>query len=98
MTKKLKTKIENLGWDVYECDKTSYELSQYSPAGEDFGFSINGKNDVELVREIKEYYNSFDPEEHALMMINAKGAPSIRCLLIDADEIEKMLKELAENL
>lgn len=98
MTKKLRRKIENLGWKVYEYDKTSYELSQYSPMGEDFGFSINGKNDNELIEDIESYYYDFDAEEHALMWVGGNGAPSLRFLLQDADDIDLMLKELIDNL
>ena len=98
MTKKLRNKIESLGWKIYECNKTQYELSQYSPMGEDFGFSINGKNDKELIADIENYYQDFDPEEHALMWVGEEGAPSIRYLLIDADHIDEMLKRLVDSL
>jgi hypothetical protein len=98
MNKKLRNKIESLGWNIYECSKTSYELSQYSPAGEDFGFSISGNNDKELMQDIKDYYNYFDPEQHALMWVGSKGAPSLRILLNDADAIDEMLKKLVDAL
>lgn len=98
MTKKLKSKIESLGWSVYECDKTCYEVSQYSPAGEDFCFVINGKNDVELIEDINSYYDSFNPEEHALLWVGATGAPTLRQLLNDADAIDEMLNNLVDKL
>lgn len=88
---------ESLGWTVREYDDGSAELSQYSPAGEDFGFCVETENFAE---EIRSYYNDFDPDEHAEMWIKAKlngksGIPSIRRLIEDADAIDSMLEDLA---
>lgn len=43
----LKEAIENYGWLIFEYNIDSnihWELYQYSPAGEDFGFSIEHNN------------------------------------------------------
>lgn len=88
---------ESLGWTVREYDDGSADLSQYSPAGEDFSFCVETENFAE---EIRSYYNDFDSDEHAEMWIEAKrngksGIPSIRRLIEDADAIESMLEDLA---
>lgn len=88
---------ESLGWTVREYDDGSAELSQYSPAGEDFSLCVETENFAE---EIRSYYEDFDPEEHAEMWIEAKrngvgGIPSIRRLIEDADAIDSMLEDLA---
>ncbi len=92
--------IETLGWDVY-CDGDGYvELSQYSPAGEDFSFTVS-END--LIEDVKDYAESFDSEEQAAMWYDAgqsgvHGVPSFHELVEDADAIQEMLNDLATNL
>ena len=104
----------SMGWSYDEIDYSNneggYEFYQYSPAGEDFGFSAcygskelsddeKGKN---LIADIESYYDDYDPEEHAELWIEGRGqngAPSsIRALLDDADAIDGMLKELSDEL
>jgi len=97
MTKKFKQLIENLQWYVSEGYGTA-EFSQYSPAGEDFNFSIETGTDVKVAKQIKDYADNFDPDEHAEMWIKARehGQPkSIRVLIDDAEAIQEMLQELA---
>lgn len=88
---------EQLGWTVEECDGETAYFSQYSPAGEDFGFDVSIEN---AAGEINAYYEHFDIDEHVGMWIDAKrngtsGIPSIRELCDDAEEIGKMLEQLA---
>lgn len=99
MNKKYKKVCEELNWNVYE-RKDDIEFEKYSPAGEDFVFSVNKTNYLD---EIIEYSESFDPDEHAEMWVNCmhsvKGVPqSIRTLIEDADAIKEMLLELAKEL
>ena len=87
---------ERLGWTVTD-EGDGFYISQYSPAGEDFGFSIGKKNPKD---EIMDYYQDFDVDEHVTMWINAKasgmsGVPTIKELVHDAEKIESMLEELA---
>lgn len=94
---KIKEIAERLGWRVSEYDDGTMDLSKYSPAGEDFSFTVNAK---ESEKEIYEFYNSFDVDEHVEMWIEARksgtpGVPSTRELVEDAEDIYKMLKELA---
>lgn len=92
--------IETLGWDVYCDGDGSVELYQFSPAGEDFGFTVSANN---LIEDVKDYAESFDSEEHAAMWYDAwkrgvRGVPSLHTLVEDADEIQEMLNDLAMNL
>ena len=96
---RLKKVCEELGWSVHEEDD-EYYLSKYSPAGEDFGFSISKDNPYE---EVQEYSDNFDPDEHCIMWIKemntVSGVPqSVRELIRDAEAIAGMLNELATYL
>ena len=92
--------IETLGWDVYCDGDGSVELYQFSPAGEDFGFTVSESN---LIEDVKDYAESFDSEEHAAMWYDAgqsgvRGVPSFPELVEDAESIQEMLNELAMDL
>lgn len=95
---KIKEIAERLGWEVDERDDGTVELRNYSPAGEDISFTVNTK---EAAKEIYEYYDGFDVDEHIEMWIEARksgvpGVPSTRQLVQDAEDISEMLKELAD--
>lgn len=88
---------EKLDWTVREYEDGTAEFSQYSPAGEDFSFTVNTEN---AAQEIYEYYDNFDVDDHIEMWVEAKqngvaGVPSIRRLVEDAEAISEMLKTLA---
>lgn len=105
MTERQRTIIEGLDWRIheasYEDGKRCWELEKYSPADEDFTFTVGDKN---LVESISEYATDFDPDEHAEMWVRAryegtdKTIPGIRTLVEDADAIKSMLEELAAAL
>lgn len=105
MTEKQREIIEELGWQIHECNfaggKKGYELRQHSPAGEDFCFSVEAETEEELAESVRSYAAGFDPEEHVEMWAVAKyngkdsTIPSIKELVEDADAIDKMLQELA---
>ena len=99
MNPKYREVCERLEWSVYECDDGSIELEKHSPAGEDFSICVGAEN---FVDNVKEYAASFDQEEHIEMWASARhavsGVPSIKELVKDAEDIDKMLKELAEAL
>lgn len=101
--------IENKGWVISDCsfnEDIDWEISKYSPAGEDFCFNIQCSNEVEAaIKAISEYENSFDEEEHIKMWVNAKdidnnrlNVPSITELVKDAKAIKQMLIELLKEL
>ena len=100
---RLKAKYRNicdkLGWWVREYDDY-VEVGKYSPAGEDFFFIVTAEN---FAREVDLYADKFDPDEHIEMWIEARrngvqGVPTTRELVDDAEEIQKMLDELAKAL
>lgn len=99
MNKILRDYCEEHDWKVYE-NGGFVELEKYSPAGEDFIFSVDSRH---FVRNVKQYAMEFDTDEHTMMWVEnmktVNGVPqSVRILLTDAEEIEKMLIELAEGL
>jgi len=95
-------------WRISECSFgdgiAGWEISKYSPAGEQFFFSISHNNDVvEAVKEIKRYAYDFDEEKHAEMHIKSRenglaGVPSAKELVEDAAEIQAMLDDLADGV
>lgn len=94
-------KIDDMGWYIHvDDDGGSIELEKWTPAGEDFIFSIAGKD---IAAEVKEYYEDFDPNEHAKMWVEnmgtVNGVPKdIRTLIDDAEAIDSMLAELVDAL
>lgn len=92
--------LERLGWSYTDDGDGNIELEKYSPAGEDFIITVGAENFVE---NVKEYAAHFDQEEHIEMWVEARrnkvaGVPSIKELVKDAEDIDAMLKELAEAL
>lgn len=99
MNRKIRRICENLDWSIHEY-KDDVELEKYSPAGEDFFFCVDKKD---FIKNVIEYAEDFDADDHAEMWVECRhtvsGVPqSIRTLIDDADDIKKMLLELAENL
>lgn len=92
--------LERLGWSYTDDGDGNIELEKYSPAGEDFIITVGAENFAE---NVKEYAAHFDQDEHIEMWISARrsgtrGVPSTRELVKDAEDIDAMLKELAEAL
>ena len=92
---------ELLDWSVHIYDDC-IEFEKYSPAGEDFIFSITGNDEARVAEQVREYAYDFDPDEHAEMWVESrgeKGVPdSIRTLIDDADAIKEMVFELGDAL
>ncbi len=99
MTDKLREVCERLDWTVHEYDNGDVDLEKYSPAGEDFIFSVELEDFVE---NVKKYAADFDQDEHIELWIDSRGkngVPSrVRELVEDAEAIDKMLQELATAL
>ncbi len=96
LEERLLQKAKDLEWYV-TVDNGIWEFFKLSPAGEDFGFNVIGPD---IVASVKEYYDDFDPEEHATELVIAKmnglaGVPNLRTLCDDADAIDEMLHELS---
>lgn len=104
------SQAEKLGWSVRFGEQKSgttgktekyAEFENYSPAGENLVFTEFYDSLSELPVLLRERYSDFDPEEHAVAWFQAenRGQPrSIRGLLDDADEIEKMIWDLSAAL
>ena len=92
---------ELLDWSVHIYDDY-IEFEKYSPAGEDFIFTITGNDEARVVEQVREYAYDFDPDEHAEMWVESRGKrgvpDSIRTLIDDADAIKEMVSELADAL
>lgn len=99
---------EETDWQIVSRDKSAkglvvWELENFSPAGEDFILSVEGITSEDMIRDIVDCANNFDPDEHIEMWIEARhnGArdvPSTRVLVEDADAIGEMLQELADQV
>lgn len=93
--------LEGKGWSVAGyTDDGRVELETYSPAGEDFCICVEVEDFPEAIAE---YAADFNPDEHIAIWIEAKqngvrGVPETRELVHDAENIDKMLQELASAL
>lgn len=99
MNKKQLEVCEELGWLVRDIDK-GYELSKYSPCGEDYSIFLPKEKSEEGAREHSDSYNI---EEHVVMWSMARkngvqGIPPFLDLVEDAKGIKAMLEELADAL
>lgn len=92
---------EGLGWSVTK-DRADIELQQYTSFGQDFNFSVNRTEDY--VKQVYEYYNSFDPSAKALLWCDddghgKNGAPyHLKDIIADMEEVEQMLEQLYDAL
>ena len=92
--------VEELGWNVSESEDY-VEFSNSSPAGEDLCEEY--AKDEDVLDWALDLANNFDADEHIEMWVEAKrsgvsGVPSIRELVEDADEIQKMYNALCDAI
>ena len=93
----LQTICEDHGWNWHEGDDY-IELSQYTPNGEDFSFTVDKDN---VLYSLRCYVKDFDPDEHAVEMIKnyfTNYTPSVRALINDAEWLQEELEELLDAL
>ena len=87
--------LEDNGFNITEIDG-GYELSQYTPKGEDWFITLN-----ELI-DIVEYAENFDPEEEFTMWNNARGnvagVPSVGDLWQDQLWKQELLNKVANKI
>ena len=99
----------SLGWHVGITSATGiveFEFSQYTPAGRDFNFCVEMKDDDpdSLLDDIERYYEAFDPDYEASLWIGddghgKRGAPyHIKDIVSDMEAAEKMIDTLLEAL
>lgn len=73
LSKKLTKKLEAHDFTItYESDGDIY-FGKYSPAGQDFGFSVNGNNLDELASNIYSYYEGYDVSYEAYIWLDDTG-------------------------
>lgn len=104
---------DDSSWRVYDCEMEGgcYELSGYSPAGENVIFTLWGDGLPTLAADAREAWENFDAEEHAAEILIEKrtgdgdvrrfyaAAPdSLRALLEDAEAIKAMYGRVADAL
>lgn len=99
MEEKYRDICESLDWYIVSEEDGYIDLEKYSPAGEDFIMTVPAKS---FVREVQEYASDFDVDDHIEMWIEARhngvqGVPNTRTLVEDAEAIQDMLDELAEQ-
>jgi hypothetical protein len=98
LTEALRAKAEELDWSLIVCDDGSIELEAWSPAGKDLCVTLTSDDPV---REMREYADNFDADEHVEMWVESRGRrgvpSSVRALVEDAEEIREMLNALAEG-
>ena len=63
---------EALDWRVHDDPEEDYvELEKYSPAGEDFIFGVQKGN---FVKNVREYADDFDADEHVELWIEVSSS------------------------
>lgn len=104
------TVADGLGWqvstDASKQNVVEFEFQNYTPAGQDVNFCVEMKDDDpdSLLREIREYYEGFDPDYEAYLWIGSdghgkNGAPyHIKDIVSDMEAAEEMIGALYEAL
>lgn len=91
---------EELGWRVRIDSDGDIELENWSPAGEDLVFYVEKGDD--FAKAVSRISEDFDVDEHVEPLVEIRGTrgvpSSVRVLVDDAYEIEKMLDELSMHL
>ena len=110
---KMLERAEELGWCYRKEEQESplgngqvdryIEFERYTPAGEDFLFTVFYEKPEYLPREIMSYADDFDLNDHVLRWLDAKRngdstVPDVVELVDDGRWIQNELKILAEEL
>lgn len=88
--------LEKHGFKVEKVGKHEWDISQYTPAGEDWHITLAALKDLE------EFCNTFDPEDNFAMWMEARhkvaGVPKPYELWKDQLWKENVLNEVLEDL
>jgi hypothetical protein len=102
LTTELSNILDENEWGIdYEDDGSIY-FSKYSPAGQDFGFSVHSNTIEELAENIFDYYRGYDVSYEASLWLDddghgTNGAPyDMKDLYEDMEACEKNILELYE--
>lgn len=72
--KKIISKIEKSGWSVYKEDEECYCFGKYTPAGQDFSFSVEiGDSLQDFVDNVYDYYEDYDVSYEAYLWLDQDG-------------------------
>ncbi len=100
----------NEGWsvDISEINENVDNICFrcYSPAGQDFSFDVEAKNNNpgSLLREMADYYDDFNPDREALQWCDenghgVRGAPKrLKDIIIDFEKVEEAIHQLQLTL
>ena len=91
---------ENNGWNV-DIDEKDYTFAQYSNAGQDFFFTITADTAEELITELSDYIEGYNPFDEALLWIRdghgVNGAPyDAEDVYNDMKDCKQMMQELLD--
>lgn len=102
---------ESNGWSVsldikHEKNIAVFEFSRYTPAGQDFSFSVTMKdNNLDsLVANMEEYYEGFDVDSETYLWLDddghgKNGAPyRMKDVLADMEAAEKYIESLLDAI
>lgn len=110
---KMLERAEELDWNCRKEEQASpfgngqidyyIDFERYTPAGEDFLFTVFYKKPEYLPREIMSYADDFDLNDHVLRWLEAKrngdsSVPNVVELVDDGRWIQNELKILSEEL
>lgn len=110
LIEQITTVATSLGWqvstDTPKPNIVQFEFSQYTPAGQDFDFCAEMKDNGPdtLLEEIEQYYEGYDPDYEAYLWIGTdghgkNGAPyHIKDIVSDMEAAEEMINTLYETL
>ena len=102
LNEKLLDKIKANGWCISNYGDNTFYFSKYSPAGQDFGFEVEGDDIEEIADNIYKYYDDFDPSYEAYLWLDEtghgrNGAPyDMKDLYEDMQACEDFIIELYE--
>ena len=100
----------NEGWsvDISEINENVDNIcfQCYSPAGKDFSFDVEVKNNnpESLLKEMADYYDDFNPDREALQWCDQdghgiNGAPKrLKDIIIDFEKVEEAIHQLQLTL
>ena len=97
---KLIDRFGSEGWSISDCGDNAFYFSKRSPAGQDFGFEVEGDDIEEIADAIYRYYDDFDPSYEAYLWLDEtghgrNGAPyNMKDLYDDMVACEDMILEL----
>ena len=93
LSKTLKKVLDEHGFNVKALDDGTYEISIYTPEGEDWIFCVDGDEDF------ISFVEGFDPDEefHMLYTSGIAGLPKPLDLALDQQWKSDVLKEILED-